>query len=269
MNPLPVIPVPFVDGLGYIVAIASILVGAALVVWGRLLGRPLVMIALAGIGYACGGPLAQAIAESWGKEVPPGLLQFGLAFVGFILGFVAERFCWGLLAGGLIAVPILAVILASPVSANATSPLAAPLPVDQGTGVYLQEAAGNFLKALEQHWSDSSVKIILAGGLPLLLCLVLAFVRPRLIRILMSCLLGGSAILFGLVLALTQMLIWMWAWNWENWYVPCGLALVVAIVGMVVQIRTSLKLDSAEREREESAKKAVKAAKDKGEALAN
>ena len=82
-------------------------------------------------------------------------------------------------------------------------------------------------------------------------------------------LLGAAALVIGLALALSQMLDWMWEWNWRQIFVPLGVIMVIAIVGMVLQIRTCLKLDAKEREREEAFKKSQADAEKKANRPAN
>jgi len=259
---------PFAGSAAFIAAAVGILLGAALVVWGRMLGRPVVMLMLAAVGFAVGGPVAAAISSTSGANIPPGIVQIVLAFVGFLLGFIAERIVWGALAAALVGLPILIKMLAAPdATAHGKPGIAAPS--GDNCLQYLQSAWSNLQTAVEAHWQTDSVKIILVGAIPLAILMLLAIVRPRFIRIIMTSLLGAAALVVGLVLALSQMLDWMWEWNWRQIFVPLGVILVIAIVGMVLQIRTCLKLDAKEREREEASKKSQADAEKKANRPAN
>lgn len=272
MNPLELIPMPFAGSAAYVAAAVGILLGAALVVWGRVLGRPLAMVMLAAVGYAAGAPLAAAISSWTGVNIPPGLVQIILSVVGFVLGFIAERIIWGALAGALVALPILVKTFASAAATTGGAPgnaQHAQAPHGDTFMQYLQSALANFKIAWDDHWQADSTKLLLIVAIPLAVCLVLAFVRPRLVRIIMATLLGAAALVVGLVLALSQMVGWMWEWNWRQIYLPLAVILVIAIVGIIMQIRTSLKLDAQEREREESAKKTKADAEKKANRLAN
>jgi len=266
---------PFADGLAYGVAAGGIVLGAALVAWGRLLGRPAMTLAAMAVGYLCGGLVTEAVASTWEIHLPMLVAPCVLVLLGLVLGFLAERVFWGLLAGGVIAAIILMVLMYIPPAAGA-APAASPppppvafAPADPGTGAYFAEAVRHFGKTFEAHWDKEGVTLALAGGIPLVLCLVLGIARPRFIRILMSCLVGGAAVVFGVVLALSQMLGWLWEWNWQQWYVPVAVMLAMALAGIILQERTCLKLDALERKREEAARDAAKKAKDKAERIAN
>jgi len=268
MNPLPLIPIPFAGSAAYIAAAVGILLGAALVVWGRMLGRVVIMLMMAAVGVAFGGPLAAAISNMSGASIPPGIVQIALAIVGFLLGFLAERIVWGALAAALIALPILVTMLAAPDATTHGKPgMAAPS--GDTCLQYLQSAWSNLQTAVDAHWQTDSVKVILVGAIPLAICMLIAIVRPRFIRIVMTSLLGAAALVIGLALALSQMLDWMWEWNWRQIFVPLGVIMVIAIVGMVLQIRTCLKLDAKEREREEAFKKSQADAEKKANRPAN
>jgi len=272
MNPLPLLPMPVTDGLAYGVAAGSIVLGAALVAWGRFLGRPAMTLAVAAIGYVCGGLVTAAVASAWDVNLPAILAPMVLGLLGAGLGFLLERVWWGLLAGGVVAAGVLAFLLyVPPAAANHPTPhpLAEFTPSDPGTGAYLAEACAHFAKTFESHWSNESVTLALGGGIPLVLCLVLGIVRPRFVRILMNCLTGAFAVVFGVVLALSQMLGWMWEWNWRQWFVPVAVIVIAALAGVVMQERICLKEDALERKREEAARDSARKAKEKADRIAN
>jgi len=276
MNPLPLLPMPFVDGLAYGVAAGGIVLGAALVAWGRLLGRPAMTLAVAAIGYVCGGLVTATVASTWDVNLPMLIAPIVLALVGLAVGFLLERACWGLLAGGIVSAIVLSVLLFIP---PATTNQPAPPPqaefapaAELGTGDYLNEAWLHFSKTFESHWNNESVTLALAGGIPLVLCLVLGIVRPRFVRILMSCLVGAAAVVIGVVLALSQSHLCgdeLWKWCWQQWYVPVAVMIVAALAGVIIQERTCLKLDAQERKREEAARDSARKAKEKADRIAN
>jgi len=265
---------PFTDSLAlaYGVAAGGIVLGAALVAWGRLFGKPAAMLAMAAIGYACGSLVTAFVADMWNVTMPPSVAPLALAIIGLIIGFPLERAFWGLLAGGVAAVAILAVLLYVPPAETTTpkpQPLAAFEPADPGTGAYVDEAVAHFGKTFEAHWADESATLLLACGIPVVLGLVLGIARPRFIRILMSCFVGAAAVVIGLALALSQPFGGLWEWCWNTWYAPVAAVGVIALAGTIAQERTCLKHDATERKREEAAQTSAKAAKEKADRIAN
>jgi len=229
-------------------------------------------LAVAGIGFACGSLVTSLFASAWDIQLPALLAPCVLAILGLVLGFLAERVLWGLLAGGVITAVVLSVLLYIP-PAPETNPTPPPLaefaPADPGTGAYFTEAARHFAVTFDAHWNSESVMLALAGGIPLVLGLVLGIARPRFIRILMSSLVGACAVVVGVVLALTQMLDWMWGWAWGQWYIPVAVVLVMAAVGTVAQERACLRFDALERKREEAARDSARKEKEKADRIAN
>jgi len=266
-------PFPDAAGLSYGVAAGAIVLGAALVVLGRLFGRPAMTLAMGAIGYVCGGLVTAAVASAWDVTLPAILAPLVLGLLGAGLGFLLERVWWGLLAGGVVAAGVLTFLLyVPPAPANHPTPpppLAPFAPTDDGTGGYLAEICRHFVKTFESNWSNEGVTLAIAGGIPLVLCLVLGIVRPRFVRILMSSLVGAFAVVFGVILALSRMLGWLWEWNWQQWFVPVAVAGIAAVVGIVMQERICLKHDALERKREEAAQDSARKAKEKADRIAN
>ena len=83
------------DGVAYISATASIIIGLMLVGWGRLWSRPTIGLIGVGAGFLCGDLLSDSV------KVDTGIARAAVGSILGVLGFVAAPFMWAFLAGSL------------------------------------------------------------------------------------------------------------------------------------------------------------------------
>jgi len=222
----------------------SLLLGALLLLWGRVLGRAYLGLCGAAIGIGVGGWLLPRVSLHPGALLAAGAVTLG------ILCMILARFVWGLLAGmlfGAATFAFLAVHYSPKIPEKMRPAFTPPAEIVQA----YQEAGQAFLvKWMEILWNQASVPLagalFLSVGVPLLICLI----RPRLGTIFMTSLIGAAKIVFAaiLVVALLQR---SWLPKVQRvWYVPGTVAGVLLVFGMVFQYARAFAAEKAGKDRE-------------------
>lgn len=215
------------------VAAGLLLIGVALVLWGRRLARLAAALVGVGIGVLLAGPLAGAmnIRFLWAALL--------LAVVLGLLGIVLARLIWALTAAGLLVAGVLLIMLKvlyadMPESWQPTFPEFASL-------ADWSAATGRFLlAALESLWELYAMPLVVIGALAALGALLIVLVRPRLGKIVLTATLGGGAIVVAVGIAAGELVGDAAQWFWMNPWITGGIVALPATVGVFVQYRGAL-----------------------------
>lgn len=226
---------------------ACAVLGLVLLLWGRRVGRFLLMLA-GGVG---GVFLGMYAAPKLGVNVLAG--QVSACIAAALLCFVLARLIWAALAIAMTAFAAGYILflhfLFDP----------RQLVSDVAPGRTLAEYANEVVLYLgpniEKLWQQNMAVVLLAGGLVVTIPIVLMLLRPRLLTILTTALVGTAA-LIGSLVTLT-------AWGapasqpvmQENWHVLGGLAVVVFVTGVAVQYRQARKKKPAAQDEDAKGEK--------------
>lgn len=245
---LGIFPAPPIDHIPAwqvgLAAATAIAVGAACLLWGRILRRPLVMLAGGGAAYWLSGPLAGQSGMSL-----PIARACAVLFLA-VMGLILARIAWGLLAagtiGGIACLAILPCCLqyAHPPPGFAFEP-AESLPQ------WLTEAGRCLWGILQFQWQHQNAALVVAAGAGAGLPLILFLLRPRLAAIFMSALIGAALAVCGSMAAIGRVSPSVWAGAWRNWYLPLGLMAALLVGGMIFQYRGAIAASRSEEGDEE------------------
>jgi hypothetical protein len=235
------IPAPLPPDLpettAYVLGGALAVAGAAMLTWGRHIGRFLIMIAAGLAGYFMADlPDVHFLS--------PIARQMLLILVMLALGFVFERLFWAAIAAGFLAT------VAAVVKAHLTLG-----PVDPGrskqidqfaTFLWLGPAHGHAGEIGKDSWPglqnifpaswEAANAYPLAPAIVLgLLILLVAIFRPKWIRIMMVSLIGAAVVTAGLALVVCRMLPAYWSELWARIAWVLAGAGGLAVLGMIAQ----------------------------------
>ncbi len=201
--------------------------GLVLLLWGRRVGRVLLMLAGAVAGVFLGSYVAPMLGVNTLAVQAAGAVSIAL------LCFVLARLIWAAVAAAicLFAAGYILILhfLFDP------RQLVTELLPGRTVAQYTNEVVLYVRPAIEKLWGQNAAVLLLAGGLAITIPIVLMLVRPRLLTILTTSLLGTAA-LVGSLATLTAWGVPSWrAPMQEYWYVVGGVAAAVCLTGMVVQ----------------------------------
>lgn len=218
-------------GLVYGLALSGLTLGVLLLLWGRLLARPVMALLCAGIGVL----LAPALAGRTELELL--WVQIGAGVLLGVAGLLLAPVLWAVVGG----------LLAAAGAAKAVLLWRHPAP-PESVGQRLQEVAGGDLQA----WADklgqsiwNSLQLAAEGaealffgvtGATLIAVLVLLVLRLRVAVALVTALLGGMCIVYGgsaLSLAVRPGL---WEGMRQHFYVPAGICVGLWAFGSIYQL---------------------------------
>ncbi len=207
----------------------GVALGAAMLLWGRILSRP--FLALVGVATA----IAFAVPLSQQFPITPLVAAIVAAVVFAAVGAVTARILWALAAGAIFgAVAILAMLArmsapAAAASQPASAPGLAPLVA------WLADGWVYCVAALGEAWKDHSATVLwtlcLGGGAPLTVALLL----PRMGKIFMTSLLGAVCIVAGVLLAVAKIQVSLWPATWWDYALPAIAVAVLLMFGIVYQ----------------------------------
>ena len=216
------------------VPLAALGGGLALLLWGRILHRAALALVGAAVGLALGGGLAAAIS------VEPLLGRMVGAVVLGLLGLVAARIVWALLAGGLTgagAAWVMAWLVAGDSPAVGDKVPVAQTATDQAFAEWFKTNWETAFVCLGTVWEKHTAMVVLvlapAVAVPLIICLI----RPRLGRICMTSLLGAGAIVFALLFGASRIQPSLWQAALVHGLWLAGACAVLTIAGLVFQYR--------------------------------
>jgi len=209
---------------------AAIATGAAILLWGRIIHRALLVV----IGFFAGVFAGGAIALQIGLN--PIIGQAVGAFVLAIVGLVCARVIWAVLvaatAGAVAATILLAYrpLGAAPESATAWAD-------------WLWMAARHCATGLRGAFDQSPTMVLLTLVPACLGPLIIALLCDRLARIIATSLAGGTLLVGGAILAMSQIRPTWWQSICTYWYIPLAAAGVLTATGAVLQYPAALAAD--------------------------
>jgi len=249
-------PAQFAEVSYYFFCAIAVVLGAAMVVWGRLIGRPLVMIAL-GAGGIWLGPLAGELVKTWaGFEIPKPITQLLAAFLLVVGGFLFERVVWALLLSALAVLPTAYFVVAKywPAIPDSVRP-AATQPAADCLAAYLSTGSIQYWQAIIVGYQNFVWPIAFSLGAAFIVPVAVGLFFPRFIRIMMTSLCGSLAVVVAVMLIIGSALPWAWEFIWKHLYIPAAVVLVPAVMGIFMQYRVAMRLDREEKERNEAREK--------------
>jgi len=226
--------------VAYVLAGAGVLLGVALLFWGRVLGRTFLMFCGAGAGATLVGPLATSAGIS------PMLVRIAAGVLAGIVCLIAAPVIWALLAACAASIGALWALLSfhQPTS----------WPQDQTA----PESLAGFLATLGRVVWDGATDLwglrpLLVGGslgLAVAAPLVLGMLLRRLCKIVMTTLTGAAMLMAGLVLATTTHRPDMADSLWSRGHWIALVVGVLALFGIACQYRRAIKLGREKAEHE-------------------
>ena len=237
----PPLPLGTPAALG--LALAVVVAGAALLLWGRVAGRVLFVAAGAGAGWWGGAVLAARV------NVPALAAQATTALAGGLLALVLAPLLWALVAAAIAAGAALYFTVLH------FLPTLIKKPADLKLGgldiqAYAVALADHCWKCTLAVWEQNALAIGVIAGFAGAVPLLIGAIRLRLATIVMSSLAGGAAILTGLGYAVGVLFPSVAQVLWDHWFILAGAAAATAVVGVGVQYRRVLKADKDKKNRE-------------------
>ncbi|MCJ7543529.1 MAG: hypothetical protein MUP47_03015 [Phycisphaerae bacterium] len=230
------------------IAAVGVVLGGALVLWGRVLNRSF----LAAVGAAAGVVLADRLARQFGLPV----VVVGVVVILSLaaLAAIAARIIWPLAGGALFGLVALGVLLSSRLEALPP----ASQPTFQAATVvdfpsWLIECRRFLVEGVGAVWPEHSVAVLwvlcLGGGVPLVALLLL----PRLGKIFMTGLIGSVGVVGGILLAVSRAHRASWPTHWSGYLVWGGAVLVLLVISLVYQYCGDVAARQARKARQDKA----------------
>jgi hypothetical protein len=228
-------------GIG--IAAAGVMVGAALLLWGRWAGRAVFLAAGTGVGWWAGALLAARM------QVNPLAAQITTAVAAGLLALVLTPLLWALMAGAIAGgVALFFTVLHFQPDLLAKAPAFAQGAGDVGT--YCAAMADHLVKGVLAAWENHAPALATATGLAGVLPFVIGTIRLRLATIIMSSLFGGAVVAAGLACIAGFSAPSVAPALWSNWFVVGGATVAFAFAGVLVQYRRAIKADKDQKNRE-------------------
>ncbi len=232
------------DAWAYGLVGGCLIVGGAMVLWGRQLHRAILCLVGVAVGLALAGPLAQRMG--WNLMIVRLAAMVCLVLAGLILA----RLIWALLLAGLISGLACWGLLAR-VWGQITPENQPTFHAAENTFACWIAGLGPFchgvLMALWRWNMPWTIGLLLPS---MFLPLALGLLWPRLTRIVMTALLGAAGVVTAVAMAMGQWRPELWESLWRWWMLPVGLILAGAVAGIVIQYRKALAADAAQRKAE-------------------
>lgn len=225
----------------------AIVVGLAALLWGRVIGRAMLMLAGAVGGFALSAHILP-YAPNY-----PMLVKFGCTAGLAIVGLALARLIWAILGSSLFSGIACAALLGKPLLKLWKDVKPTFDSLAASGQMPTQEQVTTLSKAADAATQNVTLMVWLSILFIGLIPLVVGLLRPRLMTIFMTALLGGMAITGGLLGALIRYKPSVWDAAWAYWPVPLGLTVVLMTVGMVFQYHGALAADKKDDKREGAA----------------
>jgi len=172
------------------------------------------------------------------------------AVVAGLLGLVLDRLVWALLMGAVCGGVAAGVLLDRAWGAMSSEGRPVFQAWDAGLGGWFGGVGGFAMDGLAALYGGQAVLLLVVVGPAVVLPVVLGLLRPRLARIVMTSLSAGAAVACGPIIAATQFVPGCWDRVLALWYVPAGLAAMLAVAGLAIQYRSAIRSDRSKQERE-------------------
>ena len=227
------IPPPPPHNTVLMAAAACVLVGVALLLWGRSLGRVLLTMIAGGTAAAC----ARLIALYSPAEVISNniwVIGLGAALIVGFLAYVLSRLIWAVALGVLLGAAALGVVAWLNAGAIVDKPVwdDHQLAGFAGWCVCLSDYLSRWALSL---WEHNATIATVAGCGPLLAAIAVGIFLPRTAVILTSSFIGAASVVGGVALSVwARQPAWMTAW-FKHAYIPIAAAGVLAVVGLFIQ----------------------------------
>ena len=230
------LPPEMQDVAAYMLGGALVVTGAALLAWGRHLGRSMIMI-----GAGVGGYFLAGLPEF--HFLPPVAMQMLLILAMLALGFVLERIFWGAIAAAFLAAVAAAVkshLLIGPVDHTSKSigEFVAYLwygPEHHRAHGLAKESWPGLQNVFPTSWDALGAYPLAPAVAVALLIMLVAVFRPKWIRIVMTSMVGAAVVTAGLALVVCRVLPAYWPELWARIaWVLAGVG-ALAVLGMIAQ----------------------------------
>lgn len=254
MFSIPGPPLPqWSDLVAYGLAGACVLVALLLLLWGRNLGRALLVVLAAALGFVLSGPIAERFDLQLALVRPIAILVPALG------ALLLARLIWASMAGAMAGVVAECIVFAQlfndiPADKHPNFAPAALTLIAWG-----HELALFFWRVFLLLATERTGLFLAAVTPPIAVIVVILLARDRLARIVMTALLGGAGLVCGPILAVCQFRPSLWDTIWTHWYIPAAIALVFMIASVVRQYQRALRKEKARAKREADAKAKAKA----------
>jgi hypothetical protein len=215
-----------------LLAAGGIIAGAFLLLWGRHAHRAFSAILCAGVAVVAAAP---AVQRASGIDLR--LVEAVMAVSAAIVGAVAARVLWALLAGAFFAsLAGGAVLWSLPLGIVGWR---AELIASGGSFVSWSWAAMKLLgSAAQAAWSQHPVVLVLATAPAGVIPLIVAFVRPRAAALFGTAVCGAKLMVAGGLMAAEEFRSSLWASAWAHPCVPAAVMGGLLLVGVVFQYRS-------------------------------
>lgn len=239
-------------GWAILLLIAALIAGGILLLWGRTVGRAALMLAAAAGAFCWAWDYVQTHPD-YSMAV-----KFAATAGAAIAALVMARLIWALLAAASFSLLAGSLVLRQGFSGlwNDVWPQVESLLANQST---LPQAQADLQKSFATFDQPLSLLWIVTGVVSVL-TLVAGLLRPRLMVILMTSLLGAAAMVTGMVALATQVKPTTWNAAWLHPWIPLSLVSVGAALGMIYQYRSA---SAAEKKAKQAADKDKPAAGEK------
>lgn len=222
-------PPPEFSGIVYAVTGGMFVLGVVLLLWGRTVGRAV-------LGLACGAVAAflagGVIAAKFSFPLIPTQISVGISAL--VLGALLARGLWALLAGALLAAGALCGLWAL-VMSRSDVPV---FPPDAYTLEAWLRAVGALLGGMAQAMWDKQLLYLMLTGIPAaLIAIIVCLLYPRAAVIAVTAILGGLLMTFGAGTFVVKLRSTLWESAADHPAVPGGVALLLALIGIVFQVR--------------------------------
>jgi hypothetical protein len=207
-----------------------LLLGAALLLWGRVLHRSF----LAVVGAVAGILAADALAATVGLPV----VVVGLIAILVLaaVGAVAARIVWALAGGAVFGAGALTVLLSNMLGhVAATSRPSFQASAAESLRAWAVECGRYAAAGVTALWPEHRAAVLwtlcLGGGVPLVTLLLL----PRLGKIFMTALLGSAGLVGGGLLAVSRVRTTVWPTRWSEYTLYAVVWVVLLVFSLVYQ----------------------------------
>ncbi len=220
--PLPPLPRFDSEAVVYGIAAGALVLGAALLLWGRHLHRAVLMLAGAGAGFLLAEPLGRLIG------VQTNVARAVAMFTAAILGLALARVVWPAIAGA-VCIGVATIVLKD-YHGLLTWPTTTTWPEWLSA---LRLAAMPDASLWQNHARDMWFVLGATGAL----VLVIGVLLGRGMAIFMTALIGAIAIGGGVALAVLHRKPELWPAEWRDVLIPAAVAGGLVLLGLIGQTR--------------------------------
>lgn len=223
------------------VAIVSAGLGVLLVVWGEKYHRAALAMVGGAVGLLLGGSLAPYLG------LTPLAGQIAIPMVLAVLAVIGAHFVWAIVAAGLaLGAAGWAVIchFASPETRRAAGG------ADE-LAEWARSAWGFGTSGIADAWQANALVVVLALFPATVVPLIVGLLKPRLATVAVTAMLGAGAMVFGVLLGLTQIRQSWWSDAMTQYGVAIAAIAAITTFGMIFQYRRILAAERSKGDQED------------------